>query len=223
MKTSRQSGIAAAMFVCVPLLLCPTAVSAATVTYSFSEAGWLNTIGTTESFCGSFSGTTGANGTLALADLSAFSATITETNAQGATKTISQFGGSTGTSGLADFMYIPGSNSLTLEATGSPTAMICLGNDVVTGFCGSLPARPQPRPGTPPLPPIEGVFSLSVNGALNAYTTDLPSVVQTLVIQPVPAPANTPEPGSALLCGAVLVLASKVRKPRGNRAIGDGR
>jgi len=220
MNTSKNWSIAAAMFVCIPLLWCSTPASAATVTYSFSEAGWLNPFGTTENFFGSFSGMPEPNGTLALADLSSFSATITETNAQGATKTISTFGGN-GTSALTDFMYIPSLNSLTLEATGSPLAQICLGNDVGSGFCGPLAPRPQPRPGTPPLPPVEGIFSFSVNGALNAYTTDVPSVIQTVGLQPVPAPATVPEPRSVLLCGAVLVLASKLRRRRGTGAAGE--
>jgi hypothetical protein len=212
--------IAAAALSCSLAIVGPTPAPAATLTYSFSEAGWLNSFGTTENFSGSFTGTPEANGDLALADLTSFVATMTETNAQGATKNVATFGSNTGTAGLADFLYMPGSNSLTLEATGSPTAMVCLGNDVATGFCGPLVARPQPRPGTPPLPPIEGLFSFSVNGALNAYTTDLPSVVQTVGLQPVPAPSTAPEPAPVVLCGATLVLASTLR--RGKRGARSG-
>lgn len=211
MKDFRKR-LAAAMFVIGPVLLCPVAASADTVTYSFSEAGWLNMFGTVENFSGSFTGTPEANGSLALADLSSFSAILSETNSAGATKDIAAFGSGIGISALADFLYIPGSNSLTLEATGSPASAVCLGNDVASGFCGSLPARPQPRPGTAPLPPVEGLFSFSVNGALNAYTTDLPSVIKTLGLQPVPAPATTPEPASIVLCGGLLVLASRLRR-----------
>ena len=199
--------IAAAILVVGPVLLCPMAASANTISYAFSEAGWLNMAGTTENFSGSFAGTPEANGTLALADLTSFSAIMSETNSTGETKNITTFGG---INSLADFLYIPGMNSLTLEATGSPASAICLGNDVASGVCGSLPTRPQPRPGTPPLPPIEGLFSFSVNGALNAYTTDLPSVSQTVGLQPVPAPATAPEPASMFLVGGVLVLASQI-------------
>lgn len=210
MKNFRKR-IAAAMFIAGPVLLCPAVASADTVTYTFSEAGWFNMFGTVENFSGSFTGTPEANGTLALANLSSFSAIMSETNSAGATKDIATFGSGIGTSALTDFLYIPGLNSLTLEATGSPASAICLGNDVTSGLCGSLPSRPQPRPGTPPLPPVEGLFSFSVNGALNAYTTDLPSVVETVGLQPVPAPVTTPEPASMVLCGGVLVIASQLR------------
>lgn len=188
--------------------------SAAPVLYNFSESGWLNMAGTTETFFGSFKGTPEANGDLALADLSGFTATITETNTSGQTKTVATFGGGTGIAGLSDFLYTAATNSLTLAATGSPQSTICLGADVSGGFCGALPARPQPRPGTPPLPPIDGLFSFSVNGSLSAYTTAIPSVIQTVGIQPVPAPSATPEPTSALLCGGGLVLAAMVRRRR---------
>ena len=208
----------AAMFVLAPVLLCPAAAFANTITYTFSAAGWLNMSGTSENFSGSFSGTPEADGTLALADLTSFSAIMSETNSAGETKDISTFGAGAGTSALADFLYTPGLNSLTLEATGSPASAICLGNDVASGVCGSLPARPQPRPGTPPLSPIEGLFSFSVNGALSAYTADLPSVIQTVGLQPVPAPATAPEPGSIVLCGGTLLLAWRFRARRNRDA-----
>jgi len=198
--------IAAAVFLALQML----PASAATVSYTFSETGWLNTFGTTETFSGSFTGTPEADGTLALGDLSAFMAVMTETNADGQTKNVSVFGDGTGTSPLADFLYLPGSNSLSLEATGSPVAQICLGGDVSSGFCGSLPARPQPRPGTPPLPAIEGLFSFSVNGELDAYTTGLPTVSQSSLTPPIgTAPATAPEPESMLLCGVGLLVVSK--------------
>lgn len=220
MRISGKWTITAAMLTCSLAILCSTPAPAATVTYNFSEAGWLNSFGTTENLSGSFTGMPEANGDLALADLTSFVATMTETNATGATKNVATFGSATGTAGLADFLYMPGSNSLTLEATGSPTAMVCLGNDVGTGFCGPLVARPQPKPGTSPLLPIEGLFSFSVNGALNAYSTDLPSVLQTVGLQPVPAPSTVPEPAPVILCGATLVLATRLR--RGSRETRGG-
>lgn len=218
MKDPRKT-VPAAMFVLGMVLLCPGLASADTVTYAFSEAGWLNMFGTTENLSGFFTGTPEANGTLALADLSSFSAKISETNSAGETKNIATFGSGTGTGALTDFLYIRGLNSLTLAASGSPASVICLGNDVGSGLCGSLPARPQPRPGAPPLPPVEGLFSFSVNGALNAYTTDPPSVVKTVGLHPVPAPATAPEPATMILCGGVLVLAAQFRLRRSrNRA-----
>ena len=208
MKDFRRP-VVALMFVGA-VLLCPAGASAGTVSYVFSEAGWLNMFGTIENFSGSFTGTPEANGTLALADLSSFSAIMSETNSAGETKDIARFGSGIGTGALSDFVYIPGLNSLTLQANGSPASAICLGNDVASGLCGSLPARPRPRPGAPPLPPVEGLFSFSVNGALSAYTTNLPSVNQTVGLHPVPAPATAPEPGSTVLCGGALVLVSQV-------------
>lgn len=97
--------------------------------------------GTTESFSGSFTGIPEANGTLALADLSSFSAILSETNSAGESKLVAAFG--TGTGALTDFLYIPALHSSTLEAGGSPASAVCLGNDVAGGLCGSLPARPS--------------------------------------------------------------------------------
>lgn len=207
MKTINRRTAANAIFLILQAMLGSATASAASIKYDFSEAGWVDMAGTAETFSGSFTGTPEANGQLALIDLSSFSATITETNAQGQTKDISVFASATS---LADFLYLPYANTFRLAATGSPASTICLGDAVTTGFCGALPARAQPKPGSNPLPPIEGLFSFSVNGSLNGYTTDLPFVVQAISPVPAPVPANAPEPASFILCGGALLILSKL-------------
>ncbi len=189
----------------VTILSCAHAL-AGTVTYNFDEAGWINSAGTTENFFGSFQGAPDAQGDLSLAALTGFSATLTETNSSNQTKTIDTFAETMGSGGLTVFLYDPALNSLSLAATGTPGALICLGSAVSAGDCGPLPARPVPRSGTPPLPPIDGIFSSSVNGALNAYTTNQPAL--SVVPGPVPRPTPSPEPASSALCGGGLVLLS---------------
>lgn len=213
MKTSSTT-IAGAMFgILVALLICPKA-SAATVIYNFDEAGWVNNFGTTENFFGSFVGTPEASGVIAIGDLSKFSATITETNTAGDTKTIASFA----TNGITNFMFLAATNTLDLSATDAGGDLICLGATVPAGACGSTPARPQPRPGTPPPPPIEGLFVSTVNGALNGYTTATPTIEPVFAPVPVPAPANTPEPASMALCGGALLLVSLLLRRCANRA-----
>jgi len=198
-----------------------TPARATTVTYSFDETGWLNTFGTTENFFGSFSGTPTATGVLTATDLTYFSAVITETNSTGDTKTIGTFGSPTSTAGLMDFLYDPALNSLNLSATGFPGAAICIGSTVAGGVCGSLPSRPRPKPGTPPLPPIEGLFSSSGNGELSAYSTALPQVSLIIGVQPEPGPgvANAPEPASFALCGIALIAFALFRFRRRKRLV----
>jgi hypothetical protein len=210
MNTSSTT-IAGAMFV---LLICPAA-SAAGVSYNFDEAGWINNFGTTENFVGSFTGTPEASGVIAIGDLSNFSAVITETNSTGDTKTIASFSNT----GLTDFMFQTATNILDLSATDASGDLICLGATVTAGACGSTPARPQPRPGTPPLPPIEGLFVSAVNGALNGYTTATLTIEPVLAPVPVPAPASTPEPASLALCGGALLLISRLPRRRESRSI----
>ena len=94
------------------LLTCGHA-DAATVTYTFDEAGWVNTAGTAEDFAGSFSGTVEGNGTVGLADLSGFTAIVTETNAQNETKPIANFGLS-GSGSLTSFLFDITTNTLSL-------------------------------------------------------------------------------------------------------------
>jgi hypothetical protein len=197
----------AAILFSAALLSCGPA-AATTVTYNFGETGWVNTAGTTENFFGTFTGNQEASGVLALTDLTSFSATLTETNGQNETKTIATFA----QSGLTDFAYTSTANSLTLAANGIPGALICLGDAVAQGTCGSLPARPVNRDGVQ-APPIDGLFVSSVNGTLNAYTTNLPSVVMPLapVAQPAPQPTGSaPEPASLVLCGGALLLISTI-------------
>lgn len=189
----------------VAILSCAHAL-AGTVTYRFDETGWINSAGTTENFLGRFKGIPDAQGDLSLATLTGFSATLTETNSFNQTKTIATFVENLGSGGLTVFLYDPALNSLTLSATGTPGALICLGSAVSAGDCGSLAPRPVPRPGTPPLPPIDGLFVSSVNGTLNAYTTNLPAL--SAVSGPVPRPTPSPEPASLSLCGGGLVLLS---------------
>ena len=204
----------AAILFSAAVLSCGPA-AATTVTYNFDETGWVNTAGTTENFFGTFTGTPEASGVLALTDLSSFSATLTETNPQNDTKTIATFA----QSGLTDFVFLSTFNSLTLAATGTPGALICLGDAVAQGTCGSVAARPVNREGIQ-APPIDGLFVSSVNGTLNAYTTNLPSVVMPLspVAQPAPQPTgSTPEPASFVLCGGTFLLASLTLRHRGKR------
>ena len=210
-----------ACFLCLVNAATLMQASATTVTYNFDETGWINAFGTTENFFGSFSGTPDATGALTATDLSYFSAVITETNATGQSKTIATFGDPTSTWGLMDFLYDPALNSLNLSATGVPGAAICLGTSTASGVCGSLPPRAQPKPGTPPLPPIEGLFSFSVNGELSAYSTALPQVSPVLSIQPEPAPgvANAPEPATFALCGAALIAFALLRSRRRKRPV----
>jgi hypothetical protein len=201
----------AAIIFSAAILTCSRA-AATTVTYNFDETGWINTAGTTENLFGSFTGTPEASGVLAFTDLTSFSATLTETNAQNDTKTIATFA----QSGLTDFVFTSTSNSLTLSATGSPGALICLGDAVPQGTCGSVPARPVNRQGVPAAP-VDGLFVSSVNGTLNAYSTSLPAIVMPLVPVPQPAPQPTgaaPEPASFLLCGGALLLTSMILKLR---------
>ena len=192
------------------LLMAPAFLQATpvTVTYNFDETGWSNMAGTSENFAGSFTGAPQAGGVTALADITSFFATITETNSTNQTKTIGIFGGALGLTGLSDFLFDPATNSLSLAVSGSPGALICLGADVAAGACGALPGRQQPKPGTPPLPPIEGYFVSSVNGSLNAFSTALPSIIQPVSPMPVAAPVAAPEPSSFALCGGGLLLAS---------------
>jgi hypothetical protein len=204
------------------LLNCGPA-AATTVTYNFSEAGWVNNFGTTENFTGSFSGTVEASGALALPDLSAFTASITESNAQGETKTIGTFGLSTGISGLNTFLFDTNANTLSLGATGVPGAAICLGDAIAQGACGPLPARPVSMTGVPaPLP--DGLFLSTVNPDLNGYTFAPPSItpVQTTLGPGVTAaPTATPEPATMWLCGGVLVMVSVMLRKR-RRAASEG-
>ncbi len=203
-------------------VLCCSQAAATTVTYNFDETGWVNTAGTTENFFGSFIGTPDANGNLDLTTLTDFTATLTETNSVNDTKTIAAFGGLSGTPGLTDFLFTASSGSLTLAATGSPGALICLGNTVAEGVCGGVAPRPVSRSGIP-APPIEGLFISSINDTLNAYTTALPSVTLApfAVATPVPQPTGTaPEPASFLLCSSALLFTSIVlRRYRGRRTI----
>jgi hypothetical protein len=222
MNTSRK-GIISMTVLFTAAVLCCSRASATTVTYNFGETGWVNTAGTTENFSGSFIGTPDANGNLDLTTLTDFTATLTETNSVNDTKTIAAFGGLTGTPGLTDFLFSASSGSLTLAATGSPGALICLGNAVAEGLCGGVAPRPVSTSGVP-APPIEGLFISSINDTLNAYTTALPSVTLTVspVATPVPQPTgtSTPEPASFLLCGSALLLTSMVlRRYRGRRTI----
>ncbi len=203
-----------ALLLLLPVLSCAQAL-AGTVVYDFTETGWINSAGTTENFSGAFKGVPDASGDLSLAGLTSFAATLTETNSANQTKTIATFSETLGTGGLTAFLYDPALNSLSLSSTGTPGALICLGSAVSAGDCGSLPARPAPRPGTPPLPPIDGIFSSSVNGTLNAYTTNTP--VLSVVPGPVPRPAPSPEPATFALCGAALVLASAFLRRCGKR------
>lgn len=209
MNTSRTT-IAGAMFA---ILICPAA-SAATVTYNFDEAGWVNNFGTTENFFGSFTGTPEASGSIAMGDLSSFSAVITETNTAGDTKTIASFSNT----GLTDFIFQTATNILDLSATDAAGDLICLGATVTAGACGPIGPRPQPRPGTPPPPPIEGLFISAVNGALNGSTAATLTIEPVLAPVPVPAPASTPEPASLALCGGALLLISRLPHRRANCA-----
>jgi hypothetical protein len=207
----------AAILFSAVILSCGQA-TATTVSYNFDETGWVNTAGTTENFLGSFTGTPEASGILALTDLTNFSSIITETNAQGDTKTIGTFGGPTGTNGLTDFVFASTSNSLTLAATGIPGASICLGQAVAQGICGPVAPRPVSTTGVP-APPLDGIFLSSVNGTLNAYTISLPTItlVQSPVAIPVQQPsgtASTPEPASFALCGGTLLLVSMFLRRR---------
>lgn len=194
------------------VVLCAAAVltcghaAATTVTCNFDETGWVNTAGTSENFFGSFIGTPEANGVLALSDLTGFAATLTETNAQGDTKPIATFGGAVGISGLTQFLFDPTANTLTLAATGSPGALVCLGDTIAAGACGSVAPRPVGKNGVP-APPLDGLFVSSVNGTLSAATTELPSVMLAPSSGGV---ASTPEPASSVLCGGALVLVSLV-------------
>jgi hypothetical protein len=200
-------------------LMCSQA-AAATVSYNFDETGWVNTAGTTENFIGSFTGTPEASGVLALQDLTDFTAILTETNTQGDTKTIATFSGPTGTSGLTDFVFTSTTNSLTLAATGSPGASICLGDTVAEGICGPVVARPVNRNGDP-LPPLDGLFVSSVNGTLNSYTTSLPSIQMVLspIAQPAPTNSSTPEPASSALCGSAFLLVSMFLRRHNKAAV----
>jgi hypothetical protein len=204
------------------LMDCGTA-AATTVTYNFDEAGWSNNFGTSENFTGSFSGTVEANGAVTLSDLTGFTATITESNAQGDTKAIATFTLPTGTSGLNTFLFDTNANMLSLGATGVPGATICLGDAVSQGACGPLGPRPVSRTGVPaPLP--EGLFLSTVNADLNGYTFNTPSItlVQTTLgpgVGSAPASTPTPEPATMALCGGALVLVS-VGMRRGGTAHG---
>jgi hypothetical protein len=205
------------------LLTCGPA-AATTVTYNFDEAGWTNNFGTIENFSGTFAGSVEASGVVALADLTAFTATVTETNAQGDSKPIGTFGLPFDGTGLNTFLFDTLTNTLSIGATGSPGATVCLGDAVVQGACGPLAAPPLSRTGVP-APPPEGLFLSTVNGALNGFTFAAPSIAleQTTLnpgigIAPTPAPAPTPEPASMVLCGSALVLISLgLRNWRGDR------
>lgn len=206
MPTLKQRLIPAAVFFAAALLHCSPA-AAATVTYNFTDPGWINMAGVTENFSGSFIGTPEASGVIALNDLTIFVGFFTETNAQNETKTIATFGDLAGITGLTQFLFDPNANTLTLAATGTPGAQICLGDAVAQGTCGAVTARPVNRNGIP-APPIEGLFVSSVNGTLSGYDTDLPAIMlapSPVGIAPQPAQATTPEPASLLLCALGFV------------------
>lgn len=218
--TVRAIAIQGAIFIIASLLNC-THASASTITYNFDETGWVNTFGTTEKFFGSFTGTPDAQGNLALADLSSFSAEMTETNSTGATKTIADFGSANGTNGLDDFTYTAAANSLSLFATGTPGATICLGSAVTAGFCGALPK--QKSTGAPAPGPY-GLFFSSVNGQLDAKTLST-SVINPAQISPPTAMApssTTPEPAYLAAFGGILLLVARLiaqrRRATANRA-----
>ena len=201
----------------VVLLTCGPA-SATTVTYNFDEAGWTNNFGTTENFSGTFSGSVEASGVVALSDLSGFTATVSEVNAQGDSKPIVTFGLPSGGLGLNTFLFDTTTNTLSIGATGSGAAMVCLGDAVIQGACGPLAAPALSRTGVP-APPPEGLFLFGGNTALDGFTFAAPSIVleQTTLspgIGTAPAPAPTPEPASMALCGSALVLVSLMLKRR---------
>jgi hypothetical protein len=192
---------------------CCGPAAATTVTYNFDETGWVNTAGTTENFAGTFTGTLEASGAVALSDLTGFTATITETNAQNDTKPIASFGLSTGPTGLSNFVFDSTANTLSLAANGSPGATICLGDSVTQGLCGPIGPRPVSMTGVP-APPLEGIFLSSVNGTLNADSTALPNLILEATL-PIPVvvespTSTTPEPASFWLCGSALLLVSLV-------------
>lgn len=204
-----------AIFITATLLHC-TQASAATITYNFDETGWANTFGTTENFFGSFTGTANAQGDLVLADLSSFSAAMTETNSSGQTKTIADFGSATGITGLSDFTYTAGSNSLSLFATGTPGATICLGSAVTSGFCGALPVQ---RPGSSgsPVPAPYGRFLSSVNGQLDANTFSTPTINPAQISPPIAVAPSTAVPEPAYLAafgGMLLVISGLIGRQR---------
>ena len=200
MSNRAQHIILGAILISIALMDCQPALATA-ISYNFTETGWVNTAGTTESLSGSFKGAPGANGDLTLSDLTGFSATMTESNGVNR-KTIATF------SSVTDFLFTVSSNALALFSTGIPASSLCLGDTVQQGLCGPVTPPPVSRTGVQ-APPLEGLFTFSVNGALDAGTTSTTNVTPgPVVIGSAPAPVATPEAASFLLCGAALILLS---------------
>jgi hypothetical protein len=156
-------------------------VSAATVSYNFSQGGWTDAAGDTGTLTGTFAGTAEVNGELKLADLTSLQADFQLTTRNGNDNFIFNLPVTT------DFLFDPNSGLFNL-ASGSASSgiQLCSGED--TGaVCFNIP-------------PNSGAAT-----AASGFFDDLPNFGQTTTRQGIsvtPQASAVPEPGNAGMLAA---------------------
>jgi len=169
---------------------------AGTLSYTFTQAGFTDSAGDIGTLNGMFTGTPEANGTLALADVTSFNATFSET-VNGVPNsfifnTPNDFFDDPNTPGSLNFSAGSAQSGILLCSGSADTAAICYG-----------------------ISPLSGAATTSVG-----FFEDLPSFgpsatrLPSAVVTTQSSPGTVPEPGTDLLlmAGAGLLICARLRR-----------
>ncbi len=182
------------------LATCLTPANASTVTYDFTQGGFVDGAGDAGTLTGSFTGTPEANGTLQAQDLTSFAATFRETVA-GIPDNF-EF-----PNDLSAFSFDPNEPSSLEFAAGSAQSgfLLCSGGTETNQVCFGI------NPNSGEAVDAFGFFEDLPN--FGPSTTTLGPVVNTVA----GSTATAPEPASGSLfagAGFILVLIGTIRKRR---------
>jgi hypothetical protein len=187
------------------ILVGGTAQAATVNTYSFTQGGWYSPFPVGATLSGTFTGTVGSTGIMSLADLSAFSASLTITSLDGIVDVMQQ---DLTELGLFSFTPLGGATTLLFTPITAPGT---------SGTCVGAAATLSPVCNPQGVNPLGTFGDYIVEGTPVLFTSAAPVVTLVSSVTTSETPAGVPEPAAwammILGLGAAGVALRRGRRP----------